>query len=442
MSQYTKGIKKLLEGGMPPSWVIGEVSNLRSQASGHLYFSIKDAGSQLPAVMFRGQAARLRFVPRDGMQVSAFGELSVYEPHGRYQLVVRELEENGEGRLYKEFERLKAKLSAEGIFDKQRKRPLPKLPMRVAIVTSPSGAALQDFIQILKRRSWLGRLQIFPVSVQGVRAAEEIETAIRYINELGDSDLIVVSRGGGSLEDLWCFNEERVARAVSSSSIPVVSGVGHEIDFTLSDFAADIRAETPSGAAEMISSGLMETLDRLELARSDLSELAEERLLELKDELKSMGRELRAVSPRSSLERAFLKLDEVGTRFEAAFRASLFDRRAVLTALDRRFSQQNPSQLIASTRERLDRFGRQMEKCLAERTVALRGRLDVAKAKLQALSPSGTLKRGYAILEDENGSVLTQSRFVKKGSELRATLSDGVLQLKVEGRSSDPKSNG
>ncbi|MDQ8179904.1 exodeoxyribonuclease VII large subunit [Pelagicoccus sp. SDUM812005] len=432
VSKYTAAIKKILEGRIPPAWVIGEISNLRSQSSGHLYFSLKDPGAQVPAVMFRGQASRLGFVPKEGMQVLALGEISVYEPHGRYQLIVREMQESGEGRLFKEFERLKRKLADEGLFDAARKKPLPALPLRVAIVTSPTGAALQDFIRILKRRSWGGRLHVFPAKVQGAGSAQEIEEAIRYVNELGGYDLLVIARGGGSIEDLWSFNEERVARAVSESSIPVISGVGHEIDFTLGDFAADARAETPSAAAEMISSSYIETVDRLEAARVGLRDAVDEGLREYRREVDRLGRALKAVSPVSALERAFLRVDELSSRFGAAFRAAVYDRRNELRALDERLRAQDVGNRISRLRERLDRLERRLDRSLVERVVALRSRLDVAGATLRAISPEATLKRGYAILEDESGKPLASVSSVKKGASLRASLSDGRLTVSVD----------
>lgn len=432
VSQYTAAIKKALEKRIPPAWVIGEVSNLRSQASGHLYFSLKDAGAQVPAVMFRGQASRLKFELRDGMQVLAFGEISVYEPHGRYQLVVRELEESGEGRLHKEFERLKRKLSEEGLFDSDRKRALPVLPLRVAIVTSPTGAALQDFARILKRRGWGGRLRVHPVRVQGAGAAEEIDSAIRFVNELESDDLIVIARGGGSIEDLWAFNEERVARSVFESRIPIVSAVGHEIDFTLGDFAADARAETPSGAAEMISTAYIETIDRLELARSELDDLAATRLVELKGELRMSQQMLKAASPMGVVERAFLSIDELRARFLSAYRGSVSERRDRFRELERRLADQDVAFSLRGWNDSLDGLERRMELRLSERLVSLRGRLDVLGASLRAMSPQATLDRGFALLEDERGGAVTDVGATHEGARLKATVRDGSLSVTVD----------
>ncbi|EDY85130.1 exodeoxyribonuclease VII, large subunit [Verrucomicrobiia bacterium DG1235] len=432
VTKYTAAIKKLLEGNIPPCWVVGEVSNLRRQASGHIYFSLKDAGSQIPAVMFRGQASRLKFAPADGMQVLAFGEISVYEPYGRYQLVIRELKESGEGRLFREFERLKRKLADEGLFDSERKRAIPNFPLRVAIVTSPTGAALQDFIRILKRRGWGGGLHVFPAKVQGVGSAEEIESAIRYVNELGVYDLLVVARGGGSIEDLWSFNEERVARAVAESEVPVISGVGHEIDFTLSDFAADARAETPSAVAEMISSAYLETIERYRTAREALDSLAVEGLAERELALDRLRRELKSVSPVAALERAFLRIDELGTRFLSAYRTSVQERRNVFQGKERRYLAQDVSGAVLRLRDRLDRLERRMDGCLMAGVAELRSRLDVAGATLKAIGPAATLKRGYAILEDASGKPLTRIAATQRGAAVVASLSDGRLEMTVD----------
>ena len=250
VSEFTRRVKTLLERGIAPAWVRGEVSNLRAQASGHLYFSLKDAGAQLSAVLFRGDAARQKVPVRDGLQVIVFGELNVYEVRGQYQLIVRSVVEDGVGRLQREFEALKKRLAGEGLFAPERKRPIPSLPATVGFITSPTGAAVKDFLRILTRRGWRGRVVILPAKVQGAEAAPEMIGMLELAAALGIFDLLVIGRGGGSIEDLWAFNEEALVRAVAACPVPVISAVGHEIDFTLCDFAADVRAETPSAAAD------------------------------------------------------------------------------------------------------------------------------------------------------------------------------------------------
>ncbi len=263
VSEFTRRLKALIESGLAPCWVRGEVSNLRAQASGHVYFSLKDAGAQVSCVLFRGDAARLAAPLREATQVVVFGAAGVYEARGQYQLVVRVVVEDGVGRLQREFEALKRRLADEGLFAPERKRAIPLLPRCVGFITSPTGAAVQDFLRILTRRGWRGRVVVLPVKVQGEGAAAEMEAMLRLAGRLEIFDLLVIGRGGGSIEDLWAFNEEALVRAVAASTVPVISAVGHEIDFTLCDFAADVRAETPSAAAELISSAFVAFAERV-----------------------------------------------------------------------------------------------------------------------------------------------------------------------------------
>ena len=252
VTELTRLIKAALESEVGTVWVEGEVSNLRQPSSGHLYFTVKDANAQITAVLFRGDQQRLKFKPRDGLQVRVYGEISVYERSGNYQIIVRVLEEAGKGALQAKFEELKEKLQKEGLFDPARKKAIPLLPRHVGVVTSPTGAAIHDILNVISRRFPNLHLVLAPVKVQGEGAAREIAAAIEFLNRRGGFDVLIVGRGGGSLEDLWCFNEEIVARAIAASRIPVISAVGHEIDFTISDFVADLRAATPSAAAELV----------------------------------------------------------------------------------------------------------------------------------------------------------------------------------------------
>ena len=278
VTEFTRRVKLVLEGGVDACWVKGEVSNLRVQPSGHVYFSLKDAGAQLSAVMFRMQAARQTVRIRDGLQVVAFGSVSVYEPRGQYQLVVKTLVDDGVGALQREYEALKRRLSEEGLFDAGRKKPLPQMPQTVGFLTSPSGAAVQDFMRILIRRGWKGRVVVLPSKVQGEGASAEMVDMLRLAVSLEIFDLIVIGRGGGSIEDLWAFNEEPLVRAVAACPVPTISAVGHEIDFTLCDFAADRRAETPSAAAELITSGFVDFSERTQAAGSAMAQAVEETL--------------------------------------------------------------------------------------------------------------------------------------------------------------------
>lgn len=432
VTEYTRRIKRLLEGSIGPEWIRGEISNFRKQASGHLYFSLKDESAQLPVVMFRGNASGLDFEIRDGIELLVYGELSVYEPHGRYQLIARAAIESGQGRLHREFERLKKKLLAEGLFDKDRKRPLPEFPVHIGFITSPSGAAVQDFIRILKRRGWFGRLTVFPAKVQGVDAAQSLIRSLDTATRLPGLDILVVGRGGGSLEDLWCFNDEGFARALAESPVPTISAVGHEIDFSLSDFVADVRAETPSAAAELISSSYLEFLDRLEGARELLVEALESRVEEARRSLGDMDARLRAVAPQRSIETAKLKLDELASRFSAGMREALGQFRERLTIAKSNLLTTRPDRNAVRCRQNLTSLENRFARSADRRLTSARNRFQELTLRFQSLSPDATLKRGYAILVDEKGAVLRSVAKLKKADRVRATLKDGEAWLKNE----------
>ncbi len=431
VSEYTRAIKGVLEKGIPPAWVRGEISNFRKQASGHLYFSLKDSGSQLPAVMFRGNATRLGFEVDNGVEVSAFGELSVYEPHGRYQFIIRGMEESGSGRLHRAFEQLKKKLSAEGLFDADRKKTFPSLPLRVAFVTSPSGAAAQDFIRILKRREWGGSLTIIPARVQGREAADEICSGIEFAEKSGLFDLVVIGRGGGSLEDLWCFNEERVARAVAACGLPIVSAVGHEIDFTLSDFAADVRAETPSAAAELLTSAYLEKLERLENAAIDFEEGAEAVLRDRALVLERLLNRLKGSAPFDLVEKCFLRFDDISNRLEAVAESRLSGKGRRLNALGSRFLMNDPSARIELTSSRLDGLKERMNAIVDRELVKRSNSCASLGNSLKMLSPQAILDRGFSVLTGKDGGVLSKMSDLQGETQVKATLSDGSVSLDV-----------
>lgn len=414
VTEFTRRVKALLEGGVRPGWVRGEVSNLRIQASGHVYFSLKDAGAQVRAVMFRGDAARQTAKLREGGQVVAYGEVSVYEARGEYQLIVRAVVDDGVGRLQREFEALKARLAAEGLFEKERKRALPRLPRTVGFVTSPTGAAAQDFLRILARRGWRGRAVILPAKVQGEGAAAEIAAMIALANDAAACgvvfDLLVVGRGGGSLEDLWAFNEETLARAVAASRLPVISAVGHEIDFTLCDFAADARAETPSGAAELISSGFVAETERLARLAKTLRGEAEAILGSARDRLDGLGARLRLLTPAAQVERGWLRLDDLRNRLESAADAGVRTGRHDAALLAGRLAAASPARRVENESQRL---------------------LGLWK-RLQAASPASVLNRGFAIVRDEAGTPVTRAAELRAGARIGIELGDGRGAARVE----------
>lgn len=435
VSSYTREIKRLLEGSLEACWIKGEVSNLRRQSSGHLYFSLKDESAQLPVVMFRGNASGLDFDIDNGVEVLVYGEISVYEPHGRYQLIARAATQAGHGKLHREFERLKRKLLEEGLFDKDRKQPLPLAPRSIAFITSPSGAAVQDFMRILKRRKWTGQLVVLPAKVQGVDAAEALLEGLATAEALDCFDVIVVGRGGGSLEDLWCFNDEALVRALAASKIPVISAVGHEIDFTLSDFAADLRAETPSAAAELISSSYLDCVNRIELARDSLDERWGELLADCRRELREWGGRMRAVAPERRLEFAKLRMDEMASRIETSMTREIAKARRRFADSRGAFGECRPERLLSDCQQRLRLLDERSRHNVDRRLSLLKQRFVRLGAKIQAISPNATLKRGYSILAKENGSIVTSVSELTEGERIRATLADGDSWLTPERRS-------
>ena len=410
VSEFTRRVKALLESGVRPGWVRGEVSNLRAQSSGHVYFSLKDAGAQLACVLFRGDAARQGVALRDGAQVVVFGELNVYEVRGQYQLVVRMVVDDGVGRLQKEFEALKRRLADEGLFDAARKQPIPSMPATIGFITSPTGAAVRDFIRILQRRGWRGRLVVLPVKVQGEGAAAEMAEMIAQAEELGIFELLVIGRGGGSLEDLWAFNEERLVRAVAACAVPVISAVGHEIDVTLCDFAADVRAETPSAAAELISSQFLDGVRRAAQAHGLLHKSAERAAGLARERLEHARSRLRQMAPASQVERGYLRLDDLTNRLAASLRSAAEMKRARLAEVRSRLAQGSPEARV---------------KLESQRLISL-------EKRLQAASPKSVLNRGFVILRDEHGRPIPRRAGVRSGQRLTAEFGDGEAGLKAE----------
>ncbi len=410
VSVFTRRVKTLLESGLGASWVRGEVSNVRAQSSGHVYFSLKDAGAQVSAVLFRGDALRQTVKLRDGQQVVVYGQVSVYEARGQYQLIVRLVIEDGVGRLQREFEALKAKLAAEGLFAPEKKRALPPLPACVGFVTSPTGAAVQDFIRIMARRGWRGRVVVLPAKVQGEGAAVEMAAMLALAQELGIFDLLVIGRGGGSLEDLWAFSEEVLVRAVAASTVPIISAVGHEIDFSLCDFAADVRAETPSAAAELISSKFVEAAERAERAGDAMDEALERALGEASERLDHARSRLRLLSPAAQVEQGFLRLDDLGNRLVAALRDAAQARRQQLGEARAALARVSPEFRVQTESHRL---------------LALWKRL-------QAASPASVLNRGFAIVRDEAGRPVMRRAEIAPGQKLVTEFADGTASVRAD----------
>ncbi|MEO0080076.1 MAG: exodeoxyribonuclease VII large subunit [candidate division WOR-3 bacterium] len=414
-------------------WVRGEVSNLKHYPSGHLYFSLKDEGSQIQAVCFRSSAQLLKFRLEDGLEVICHGRLEVYQPTGKYQIVLDQIEPAGLGALQKAFEQLKRKLAKEGLFDDARKRPLPKLPRVLGIVTSPAGAAIHDMLKTLRLHKARLKVLLFPVQVQGEGAAEQIAEGITVLADRQDVDVIIVGRGGGSIEDLWPFNEEIVARAIAASKKPVVSGVGHETDFTIADFVADVRAATPTAAAQLVARGWTEAEERLEELVPRVRELVEERLLDMEQRLSELVRHRAFELVRARLAEQRHRLEIGVARAEAGLKAVLNGAASHWLELHNRLTAQNPVERLMRQKTRLVGLASGLQTGIGRQLSVVNSRLASAMGRLDGLSPLSSLKRGYSICQKRDGSVVTRIGQVTVGDDVRVRVSDGNLECEVRG---------
>ncbi|MCC7411319.1 MAG: exodeoxyribonuclease VII large subunit [Gammaproteobacteria bacterium] len=431
VSRLNAEVRALLENGLPPLWLEGEVSNLSRPASGHLYLSLKDDQAQVRCAMFRSRNITLAFAPANGMHVLVRARAGLYEPRGEFQLVLEHMEPAGEGALRLAFEALKRKLATEGLFAAQRKRPLPAFPRCLGVITSPTGAALRDVLSVLRRRFPALPVVVYPVPVQGGGAANRIAAMIDRASQRADCDVLLVTRGGGSLEDLWAFNEEVVARAIARCAVPVVSGVGHEIDFTIADFVADVRAPTPSAAAELISP------DRTELGA--VCRTLEQRLIRAwAAAAMRCGERLRHVSrrllhPGRRIEQFAQRLDELSARHARALRARLRERGAALGGLRLRLRQASPGRATERLRTRLNQDARELLRGMHARRQTLVARVEAMGRTLHAVSPPATLARGYAIVTRRGtGTIVRDATTVTPGELISARLARGTLDARIE----------
>lgn len=402
-------VKSLLESQIGNCWVRGEVSNLRRQASGHNYFSLKDQAGQVRAVLFRGDASRQATLPEDGAQVLVFGEISVYEPQGSYQLIVRHVMLDGAGQLRMEFERLKGQLASEGLFDEDRKRRIPDMPFRIGFVTSPTGAAVRDFISVLRRRGWRGELLVLPAKVQGEDAPNELIEALRIARDLKGLDLLVIGRGGGSVEDLWAFNDESLVRAIATFPIPVISAVGHQIDFVLTDFVSDLRAETPSAAAEIVSNGFLKASERCQRCSDGLDSAIDRRLDEFRGEFRWLADKLRVASPAAKVENLSLRVDDLANRIANCLLDASSLARKHLSAFETKFALVDPG-----NRLRLER-----------------AKMDGLEKRLRSGSLESTLRRGFALVSDMDGRPVARREVLEPGQEARIRFVDGEVTTRL-----------
>lgn len=441
VSRLNREARVLLEGGFPLIWVEGELSNLSRPASGHLYFSLKDSAAQVRCALFRTRAGLLRFKPADGLHVLARARVSLYEARGNYQLIIEHMEEAGHGTLQRAFEELKQKLAKEGLFDARHKKPLPALPRTIGVITSPSGAAIRDILSVIRRRYALARVIVYPVPVQGEGSAQKISAMIRLASIRGECDALIVSRGGGSLEDLWAFNEEIVARAIHACDIPVISGVGHEIDFSIADFVADLRAPTPTGAAELVTPDSEEWLRTLADTRRRLVRMLTERLMDSRKRFEWCGQRLQQLHPARLLREHAQRLDELDLRLNHSVHGNLQSHTARIASLLSRLHQTSPAQALARLRNRHEALTLRLQIATRGYLGVLHNRLKLAVRSLDTVSPLATLERGYAILSDaESGAVIASVRATRPGQAIRVRLADGKVSAQVNKVTEEAKS--
>jgi exodeoxyribonuclease VII large subunit len=480
VSRLNREVRILIERGLGVIWVEGELSNLSAPSSGHWYFSLKDRDAQLRCAMFRQRNMTVGFTPKAGQQVLTRGRVSLYEPRGEYQFIVEHLEEAGVGALRREFERLKAKLAAEGLFALERKRSLPRFPRRIGVITSPTGAAIRDVLHILARRFPPAAVLIYPTPVQGDAAIPCIVDAIELASARAECDVLILARGGGSIEDLWAFNDERVARAIRASAIPIVSGIGHEIDFTIADFVADARAPTPSGAAELVApdrnaclEALARTMERLGVSmRRELRSLTSrfsaanarlklthpgvkltqqaQRLDELEQRVTAfVQRELRSVSSRLAgmtlrlrlahpglrLAQQKQRLDDLEQRLSSAIRAALHSDRTRISEMFTRLIHHSPSHSIREFLGRQATLSGRLDHAIKVRLARADHKLSLASRALNSVSPLATLGRGFAVVKRvSDGALVTDANSVAVGDEIEAQLARGMLKARVTGK--------
>jgi len=436
VSRLNREVRLLLDQRMPVLWVEGEISNLAQPASGHWYFSLKDREAQVRCCMFRQRNVSVGFAPRAGQQVLARGRVSLYEPRGDFQLIVEHLEEAGLGRLQRELERLKAKLAAEGLFDAALKRPLPRFPRRIGVVTSPTGAAIRDILHILRRRYPPADVLIYPALVQGAAAAPSIVDALSLASARAECDVLIVARGGGSLEDLWAFNDERVVRAVRAAAIPVVAGIGHEIDFTLADFAADARAPTPSGAAELATPDRREVLQALTKTADRLRVACSRELRAYAARVASAAACLKLAHPGARLQQQAQRVDDLEQRVAGALASRLHRDGRRLSETFARLVRLSPEHRVRECRVRLAALAARLRHAAERKLAGMKHRIELAGRTLDSVSPLKTLDRGYAIVtRAADSAVITDADSVGIGEEIETRLAHGRLQARVTGKS-------
>ncbi|WP_426271654.1 exodeoxyribonuclease VII large subunit [Dyella kyungheensis] len=430
-SSLNRLVRDLLEDALPLIWIEGELSNVARPASGHIYFTLKDASAQVRCAMFRPKSGWLKFKPADGMHVLVRARVGLYEPRGEFQLVAEHMEPAGEGALQREFEQLKARLDAEGLFDPARKRALPRYARRIGVITSATGAAVRDVLSVMSRRWPLADVEVLPVPVQGREAPPAIVQMLRKASASGRYDVLLLTRGGGSLEDLWAFNDERVARAIHASAVPVVSAVGHEIDFSIADFVADLRAPTPSAAAELLVPDAFALRRHLQQLQQRLATLEQRRLQARIQRVDHLLARLQAQRPQARLARDRERLLHLQRRLHGVQREQSQRRHNALERVHARLLAQHPRLRLMLLQRRLGELRQRLLSSIERKLERDRANLRQNGRALHAISPLATLERGYSIIFDANGKVVRSSQGIGEGTPLRARLADGELPLSV-----------
>ncbi|HCM0974089.1 exodeoxyribonuclease VII large subunit [Vibrio parahaemolyticus] len=431
VSRLNAEVRLLLENEMGIVWLVGEISNFSAPVSGHWYLTLKDSRAQVKCAMFRGNNRRVTFKPANGNQVLVKARLSLYEPRGDYQLIIESMQPEGDGRLQQEFEELKMKLAAEGLFAQTNKLPLPEHPKRVGVITSKTGAALYDILDVLKRRDPSLPVVIYPTMVQGDDAAIQIAQAIGRANSRNECDVLIVGRGGGSLEDLWCFNNELLARTIAASQIPIISAVGHEVDMTIADFVADVRAPTPSAAAELVSRDNSHKDQSLVAKQHKLASAMRYYLAQQKQQSAQLLHRLERQHPSYQLQRQSQQLDELDMRLRRAMQRFIDTRQQAVERKHHRLQLNSPVKHLAQQKSRLERIEHKLLDAMDRKLLTMRHQLAIAAEKLDTVSPLATLKRGYSITQTDQGKVVTSADDVKTGDLLVTRLANGEIHSTV-----------
>ncbi|GAA4896906.1 exodeoxyribonuclease VII large subunit [Ferrimonas pelagia] len=435
MSALNRQVKAQLEQHLGRIWLSGEISNLATPASGHLYFTLKDERSQIRCAMFRGRASRVTFRPEHGMQVLVRANVTLYEPRGDIQIIVESMQLAGDGMLQQRFEALKMQLAAEGLFSTEAKQPLPDSIRKLGVITSPSGAAVRDVLSVLGRRDPTLEVIIYPSLVQGADAVANLIQMIETADERDEVDCLLLTRGGGSLEDLWCFNDERLARTIYEARLPIVSAVGHEVDTTISDYVADLRAPTPSAAAEVLSRDSSHHQQQLMQQRQRLQRACEAQLQHQRGRLALLNARLNASHPRAQLATHSQQLDELSLRLDNALHRTLSAAEQRQRQLTHRLERQDPALRLPQYRQSLTDLQRRLQRAKDTQLTQAQMRLQGVTAALEAVSPLAVLSRGYSILQTEDGTAVKSAQQVQPGQRLQARLHQGTLDVTVQSKS-------